>query len=219
MTMVQAAGLDFAAPLQEIHAPADVKTVTVNFEFTNRSDQPVTVAKYEPTCTCISVRIQEGKLRYEPGESGMIRAEFNMGNLTGTVDKVVAVWINDDPADKPSVALTVRVHIPVLVSLSPKTLKWDLNGKGEPKTIRISMHHDQPIRVVGVTASSDVYQHELKVVEEGKSYDLIITPTQIQTPGLGIFRIETDCKIEKHRIQQVFACVRKASPSEPVLPP
>ena len=33
--------------LKEVHAPADAKTVTVEFEFTNRTDKPVTVAKYD----------------------------------------------------------------------------------------------------------------------------------------------------------------------------
>lgn len=219
MAWVQAAALDFAAPLKEIHAPPDIKTVTADFEFTNRSDKPVNVAKYEPTCSCISVQIREGKLRYAPGESGLIRAEFDMGNFTGTVDKVVAVWLDNDPVDKPSVSLTVRVHIPVLVVLEPKTLKWDLNGNGEPKTIRITMKYEKPIRVTSVTASSEVFKHELKTVEEGKSYDLIVTPTDIKTPCLGIFRIETDCHIEKHRIQQVFATVRRPNPAEAALKP
>jgi hypothetical protein len=219
MALIQGAGLEFTEPLKEINAPPDVKKVTADFEFTNRSDKPVTVTKYEPTCSCISLQIKDAKLRYAPGESGMIRAEFDMGNLSGTVDKVVAVWLDNDPADKPSMSLTVRVHIPVLVSLTPKTLKWDLNGKGEPQTIRISMHYQQAIRVTAVNASSDAFNHELKTVEEGKAYDLIITPLDIKTPCLGIFRIETDCKIEKHRIQQVFATVRRPSPANAVAPP
>jgi len=219
VALVGAAGLDFPAALKEIHAPPDVKTVTADFEFTNRSDKPVTVTKYEPTCSCISVQIKDGKLRYAPGESGLIRAQFDMGNFTGTVDKVVAVWLDNAPADKPSLALTVRVHIPVLVSLEPKTLKWELNGKGEPQTIRITMKYDKPIRVTAVNASSEAYKHELKTVEEGKIYDLIVTPLDINTPGLGIFRIETDCQIEKHRIQQVFASVRRSSPAAAAVKP
>ena len=116
-------------------------------------------------------------------------------------------------------ALTVRVHIPVLVALEPKTLKWDLNGKGAPQTIRITMKYDKPIRVTSVSASSDAFKHELKTVEEAKSYDLIVTPLDIKTPGLGIFRIETDCSIEKHRIQQVFATVRRPNPGGAAVSP
>lgn len=214
-----AAALDFPATLKEVHAPPDVESVTAEFEFTNRSGKPVDIAKYDPTCSCIAVEILNGKLHYAPGESGLVRAQFKMGNLSGTVDKMVALWLDKDAEDKPSVALTVRVQIPVLVSLEPKTLKWELNGKGGPQTIHITMHHDQPIRVVSVTASSESFKHELKTVVEGKSYDLIVTPADIKTPCLGIFRIETDCQIKRHQIQQVFATIRKSSPGEAVAKP
>lgn len=216
---IQAAALDFTTTFKEIHVPADIKTVTADFDFTNRSNKPVSIAKYDPGCSCIAVQVKEGKLRYEPGESGTIRAEFNMGNFSGTVDKMVVLWLNNDPTDKPSLTLNVRVHIPVLVVLEPKTLKWDLNGKGQPQTIRITMKYEKPIRVTSVSASSDAFKHELKTVEEGKTYDLVVTPTDIKTPTLGIFRIETDCQIEKHRIQQVFATVRRPNPADAAVKP
>ena len=209
-----AAALDFPATLKEVDAPPDVESVTAEFAFTNHSGKPVDIAKYDPTCSCMVVEILDGKLHYAPGESGLVRAQFKMGNLTGTVDKMVAIWLDKDADDKPSVALTVRVHIPVLVALEPKTLKWELNGKDTPQTIHITMHHDQPIRVLSVTASTESFKQELKTVAEGKSYDLIVTPTDIKTPCLGIFRIETDCKIKRHQIQQVFATVRKSTPGE-----
>ena len=210
---IQGAALDFPTTIREIHAPADVESVTADFEFTNRSGKPVDVAKYDPTCSCMSVKILEGKLHYAPGESGVVRAEFRIENFTGEVNKMVAIWLDKDPEDIPSVVLTVRVHVPILVALEPKTLKWELNGKADPQTIHITMHHDKPIKVIGVTPSSDSFRHELKTIEEGKSYDLIVTPTDINTPTLGILRIETDCPIKRHHIQQVFATVRKSTPA------
>jgi hypothetical protein len=219
MGMGLAAGLDFPNPLQEIHAAADARKVTADFEFTNRSNKPVLISKYDSTCSCMGVKIQDGKLRYAPGESGVVRAEFTIGNFSGTMDKVVALWLDKDAADKPSVSLTIRVHIPVLVELDPKTLKWDLSSKVEPKTIRITMHHEQAIRVLDVTSTSEAFQHELKTLEEGKRYELIVTPVSMTTPALGIFRIETDCKLERHRIQQVFATVRKPRAASPAAKP
>ena len=216
---LQSAALDFPTTLREIHASAEVKTVTADFEFTNRSDKPVEIAKYDPSCSCIAVQIENSKLHYAPGESGLVRTQFDMGNFSGTVDKVVALWLDKDPEDKPSVALTVRVHIPILVALEPKTLKWELNGKGEPQTFHITMHYAKPIRVTAVSSSSDAFRHELKPVVEGKSYELIVTPLEIKTPCLGSFRIETDCQIEKYRIQQAFATIRRASPSDAAVKP
>jgi hypothetical protein len=211
---LHAAGLDFAQTLKEIHAPADVDKVTAEFEFTNRGGKPVRVVKYDAACSCMSVTIKDAKLKYAPGESGVIRAVFEMGNFSGTVDKVVALWLDEDPPDKPSLALTVRVHIPVLVSLDPKTLKWELGGDASPQTIRITMNDTKPIRVTGVNSSSPAFKAELKTIDEGKIYELVVTPTAIQTPGLGVLRVETDSVNAKHRMQQAFAVVRKPTPAE-----
>ena len=71
------------------------------------------------------------------------------------------------------------------------------------------MNYGKPIRVIAVTATSDAFKHELVTVAEGQCYELIVTPLDMQTPGLGIFRLETDCPLEKHRLQQVFATVYK----------
>jgi hypothetical protein len=101
------------------------------------------------------------------------------------------------------------VHIPVLVSLEPKTVKWEVNGDASPQTIRIAMNHAEPIRVKDVSSSSKAFRFELKTIDEGKLYELIVTPAEIATPGLGILRVETDCAIDRHRIQQAFAVVRK----------
>jgi hypothetical protein len=218
-SLLHSAGLDFVQTLKEIHAPADVDKVTAEFEFTNRSGKPVSVVKYDAACSCMAVTIKGGKLKYAPGESGVIRAVFEMGNFSGTVDKVVALWLDDDPADKPSVSLTVRVHIPVLVLLEPKTLKWELNGDASPQVIRITMNETSPIRVTGVTSSSPAFKPELKIIEEGKIYELSVSPTAIQTPGLGILRIETDCANAKHRLHQAFAVVRKMTPAEAAAKP
>ncbi len=219
MVCVQAAGLEFKELLKEVHAPADAKKVTADFEFTNKTDKPVTVAKYEATCSCMAVMIKEGKLRYAPGESGLVRAEFDMGNFSGVVDKVVALWLDNDPMDKPSVSLTVRVHIPVLVSLEPKTVKWDLNGNADAQTIQIKMNHTKPIKISSVSCSSEAFSTQLKTVEEGKNYELVVTPKNIKSPGLAVIRLETDCDISRHRTQQAFAVIRKPSPAESAAKP
>lgn len=211
---LHAAALDFKQSSQEIHAAADAKSVTVDFEFTNRSNKSVRVAKYDAACSCMAVTIRDGKRTYAPGESGVVRAVFDLGKFAGKVDKQVALWLDKDPEDKPSIALKVRVHIPVLVVLEPKTLTWPLGGEATPQTIRVTMKHDKPIRILTVKSSSEAFTHALKTVEEGKSYELTVTPNKMDLPGIAILSIGTDCDIDKHRLQQAFAVVRKTTPAE-----
>lgn len=205
----QAAGLSFERVLEEVKAPADATQVTADFKFTNKGDKPVTISKSDPGCSCLSVQISGGKLKYAPGESGTVRATFDVGNFSGTVDKAIALWLDDAVGDKPTMHLTVRIEIPVLVTMEPKTATWDVGGKPEPKTISIRMAEGQTIKVLSVKCSSPLFEQELKTIEEGKKYDLIVTPKSADSPGMGVIRIETDCPISKHRLQQAFAVVRK----------
>lgn len=212
LACTHAAGLDFPETRKDLHAPPEAKVVTMDFNFTNRTDKPVTIRKYDAACSCIAVKIQGGKLRYEPGESGVVRTEFDMGNFVGAVDKTVLMWLDDDTEAKPSIILNVHVVIPTIISLEPKTLKWEVNGKTDPQTIRINMTHTKPIKIVSISSSSEAYSHELKTIQEGKTYEIIVTPLDVKTPGLAIFRITTDCAFDKFKIQQAFAQVRKPGP-------
>lgn len=208
-TCASAAGLEFSQPVKDVNAAVDAATVTESFEFKNLGDKPVTITKADPTCSCLKVEISGGKLKYGPGESGVVRVTFEMGNFSGTVDKMVAIWLEGDPTDKPSKSVTVRVHIPVLVGVEPKTVKWEIGGQAAPKTIQIRMAEGQTIHVTGVKSSSELFSTEIKTLEAGKKYDLIVTPKEVTGPGLAVIRIETDCQVSKHRNQQAFAVVSK----------
>jgi hypothetical protein len=210
---VHAAGLEFAEPIKEMDASADAATVTAEFAFTNKTAKPVTIAKADPTCSCLKVEISGGKLRYAPGESGVVKTTFEMGNFSGTVDKMLAIYLDDDAADKPSVQLTLRVKIPVLIGVEPKTVKWDIGGKAEPEIIHILMAEGPPIHVTGIKSSSPAFKTEVRTIEAGRKYDLVVTPLEIAAPALAVLRIETDCAVEKHKVQQAFAVVRK--PAKP----
>jgi hypothetical protein len=210
----QAAGLEFKELLKEVTATGAASNVVTDFEFTNKTNKPVTIAKSDPGCSCVSVQITGGKLKYAPGESGVIRTTFDMGNYSGTVDKAIAVWLDNDGPNKPSVKLTVRVHIPVLVALEPKTVTWEIGAKPEPRTIQIRMAEGENIQVLGVKSSSETFSTEVKTLEKGKKYDLVVTPLATDGPSLGILRIETDSTISKHKVQQAFAVVRKPTAAE-----
>lgn len=203
------AGLEFAEPFKEMDAAADAATVTAEFNFTNKTAKPVTIAKTDSTCSCLKVEISGGKLKYAPGESGVIKTTFEMGNFSGTVDKVLVIYLEGDADDTPSVRLTLRVKIPVLISVEPKTVKWETGGKAEPEIIHIRMAEGQLIHVTGINSSSTAFKTEIRTIEAGRNYDVVVTPVEIANPALAVLRIETDCKVEKHKVQQAFAVVRK----------
>jgi len=208
--MLGAAGLTFPQPLSEISAGVEAKTVTAEFSFKNETQEPVTITKMDGGCACMSVKTSGDQMKFEPGESGKLHAVFEVGNFSGTVDKVVGLWFAGNSSDDPSQQLTVRVHIPVLVSLEPKTVKWAYQSEPITQKIQIRMSGEKPIKILSVTSASKIFKQELRTIEEGKHYELSITPENTSTPGLAVFRIETDSDSPKHKIQQVFTVVPRA---------
>lgn len=208
--LAHSAALDFESVIQQVHAPTDALSVTAEFKFTNNSDKPVSIANSDSGCTCVKVETAGGKLRYDPGESGVLRATYTMGNFSGTVDKVIALWINNDPPEKPSINLTVRVHVPVLIAVEPKTVKWAVGGESKPQTIQIRMAEGETIHVTGLKSSSEAFTCELKTIEAGRKYDITVTPRKLDSPSLAVIRIETDCKNPKQQVQQAFAVASKS---------
>lgn len=204
-----AALIEFDSLEKEVYLSAEADSATMEFHFENKSDKQVTIKRYDAGCSCMQVAVQGGKMDYKPGESGTIRVVYDMKSFSGEVEKSVMLFLNDDPPEDPSVVLTTRIHIPVLVQAEPKSVKWQLGSKPEERVIPITMNHTEPIHVLRITGTADIFQHQLRTVEEGKKYELVLTPKNTNQPTLGIFRIETDCTIEKHRVKQVFAVIRK----------
>lgn len=210
--ILHAGDIKFEKDLQEAHINLKDTTASSDFKFTNTGSKPIKIHKVEPDCSCVTVEFLNGKATYAPGESGVMRATFKIDNTQGVADKIIGVWLTGDPEEKPSSQITFRIHIPIAVSLEPKTVSWDINAKPEPKSIRVNINYDKPVHVTEVSASDSNYTTEIVPVVEGKSYDVRITPKSTAVGGICVIGIKNDIEIEKYRSQQGFA--RIATPTK-----
>ena len=209
-TSLSAAGLKFEKELIEVEAPIDDKSITRDFKFTNDTSETLTIREADAGCSCVAVKVAGAKLAYAPGESGTLRATFELGSFQGTVDKPIHIWLKTDPDEKPSNTVTLRVHIPEVIKLSPKALKWEMDSKPVMQILEVEMDYEKPVHVKSVETSNADFETKLVTVEEGKKYHVEITPKRTDVPSLSVIRIETDLPIEKHRIQQSFAGINPA---------
>lgn len=211
---LSAAELKFDAVTKEVDAPVDAKTVTVDFNFKNESNEEVEIARYDAACSCIKAEVKGGQLKYAPGESGIIRAAFDLSAVSGTVEKVVAVWLKGDEEAKPSIVLTTKVKIPVLVELEPKTLFWDVGEEAKPKTVTITMNYEKPIHVKTMSGADQHFTQELKTIEDGKKYEVTVKPVNTTNVAMGVVHLDTDCDVQRHRSQRIFVVVRNQPKAE-----
>jgi len=204
-----ATDLQFEKELNEVDVALDAKLVISEFKFTNAGSKPLKIRHADAGCSCLAVEFANSKATYAPGESGVLRATFEIGRYQGTVDKEIQIWLAGDPDEKPSSKVTLKIHIPVVVSLEPKTLKWEVNSPLETKTMLVEMNYPKPIHIKTVETSNSDFSVKLKVIEKGKTYAVEVTPRETVGQKLSIVRIETDLELEKYRLLQGFAVVRK----------
>lgn len=202
--------LTFDTTSQIVDVPFEATSTHVDFSFKNSSDKPVVIDRAQSDCPCITTAIKGG-LVIAPGGTGTIRATMETKALTGTVVKPVMVWLKGDATYEPSQVLKMQANIPELVIVEPKAIIWEVGEKPAPKKVTVTMNHTTPIHVKSVTGADGKFTQEWKTIEEGKKYEISITPASTAGLSSGVIRLDTDCTYERHRSHGIFAVVKGKS--------
>lgn len=193
----------------EMAVAPDAKTVTVPYFFSNNTGRVITIKRYDSACSCLSAKIKGGKLAYKPGESGEINVTFELGTFSGLVEKTVLIWTTEDPDEKPSSVLSVVLDIPVLFEVNPKTVFWEQHGDATTQVIELTVNNPAPIHILEHSVTNKNFQYQLKTLEKGRKYQLVVEPLDLSVPALGMIKLTTDSSIPRYRKQMAFVCVRR----------
>lgn len=193
----------------DLKAKADEDELKAVYKFTNKGKEDVRVLRVETSCGCLKAAAD--KEIYAPGESGVINAVFQLSKFTGQQEKAITVISNEK--ENPRQKLRVAVDIPKVVEITPQLLEWKVGEEAKTKSFRIKVPHTDPVKILSVKPSRDTFAYEMKVIEEGRDYEIFLTPTSTEAPMLGVLRIETDCAIEKHKRQMAFFSISKPRPA------
>lgn len=197
--------LVFEKLLLEANAAPDQELVICDFPFTVTGEGAATIKQTSAPCSCLEAQISDdGRLTWQPGETGVVRGFFKIGTFKGTVDKEITLLM----ADGSQHTLIIRMTTPELVKIEPKTLKWNLNEKIESKSFEIQITGDDPIHIKEISGTNDEkFPHQLEVIEEGRKYRLTVAPPESAGIGFGMIRLLTDSKYQKHQSYQAFTVI------------
>ncbi len=206
-----AGDLAFEETLIEMVAEPDQEQITALFSFTVK-DGEARIKRYDAPCSCLEAQISDGgKLAWKEGESGTVKGIFRVGKFRGTVDKGISIIMTNGKRHD----LTVRMTMPELVQIEPKTLKWHQGDETETKTFEISVNHTEPIRITDISGTNEeTFPYELVTLEEGARYQIKVTPSGLDTRGFGLLRIKTDSHFKKHQAYQAYVVVTKPAVAE-----
>ncbi len=202
------AGLLFEKSVIEVKVTPEQKRVVVEFPFTVIGNREVVIGEYDAPCTCLEARISDnGRLKWQPGEKGSVQGVFDVGNLRGGIlEKMIVLRMKGEK--EPSVKLTIKMDLPILLEIEPKTLIWDQGKDVKPMTFKLKVKHTKPMKILETSGTNENFPFEVKTIKEGWEYEIVVTPKTLKDRGFGMIRIKTDSDLEKHVGHQAFVAIR-----------
>jgi len=192
----------------EVDCTIEQKNVLVSFPFRNTGTQTVDVTQTTSTCGCLTTGLDQ--ITYAPGESGSLDVVFAIGSRSGRQQKLIKVLVQPADGSEPQpVRLTLVAHIPEWLRFSHRSASWRIDDPApQAKTFRISVLRDQPISVLSATATSNAFATELRIIEPGRLYDLIVTPTVPGAAAHAVIEVTTNAEVEKVRLVRIPVALR-----------
>ena len=179
----EAGALKWELKTQSVEASTSDTQAEIQFAFTNTSNVAVAIGKIQTSCGCTTVELT--KKKYEPGESGAIRAIFIFGGRKGAQEKSIIVPFADGSQD----VLTLKVNIPDSVKTNKEMLTWEAGDPPETQSFEISVV--QPgASVKSVKSLTPHFTASLKEIDQEKVFRVEVTPTKTDRPVNGTIRVE-----------------------------
>jgi hypothetical protein len=154
------------------------------FHFTNTGSRPVKIVEVESNCDCLDAA--SDRQTYAPGESGIIKSSFTVGDRLGLYERRIKVVTDEDPEP---VRLLVRIEVPELVTLTPRSVAWKLNEPAAEKAVELEVIPGVAINFTRVQPTSGDFDARLETVEAGRRYRVYLKPPATTQPANAAFRI------------------------------
>lgn len=176
--------LDWKSQTQAVTTAPFQKEISITFEFSNHSSKPVTIREIETSCSC--VRADSDRKVYPPGTSGVITAQFTVGDRGGLYER--SVTLVTDENDNPE-RLMLKVEVPDVATATPRSVDWKLGEEVGEKTVELKSLENLEIVFSTAQSTSDDFSARLETVTPGQLYRLHIKPKATDHLGSAAIRI------------------------------
>ena len=179
---------DFRAGYTEAVAEFDLPIL-------NRTGKPLKLLSVETSCSCMKVALSVSQLA--PGAAGSVHCVFTVPNALGRAQKPVI--LKTDAPFRPKEVALVRVEVPGILRATPERLTWSEGDSAEEKVLRITVAESSKLRLTKVECSRDSFAWSLQTIEDGREYELHVTPKDTTHPLCGMFLIQTDSPVPRQK--------------------
>jgi hypothetical protein len=193
--------LNWENPEQTFDAKSLDKAIVAKYRFTNVGTQPVKIQDIKASCGCTTAALS--KIEFAPGESGDIEVKFTFGGRAGKQQKAIAVTTSASP-EQPTI-LRLVVNIEETVKIQPAFVMWMAGEAAVPKTIRITVAEDAPVKIESVVSDNPGIKVQLAELRAGKEYELQVAPDDTRQPTVATLMIKTDYPPDNPEMRYAYA--------------
>ncbi len=154
------------------------------FEFTNTGSKPVTILDVESNCDCLDAAAD--RKTYPPGATGTIKTRFTIGDRLGLYERRIKLVTDESPEP---VRLLVRVEVPEIVNLSPRSVAWKLHEPAAEKAVDVEVAPGVKIHFTRVQPTTGDFTARLEILEAGRRYRIHLKPPATTQPANAAFRL------------------------------
>jgi hypothetical protein len=183
-TVLPGTALEWKALTLEFTTAPFQATQDATFQFTNTSRKSVTILEVESNCDCLDAAAD--RQVYAPGATGVIKTSFHVGDRSGLYERRIKVVTDESPEP---VRLLLRIEVPELVVLTPRSVAWKLQEPAVEKTVDVEVIAGLRIDFSRVLPTSGGFDARLETIEAGRRYRVHLQPPQTTQPANAAFRI------------------------------
>ena len=166
-----ARALEWLRPTVEARAEPFQKTLSLVFEFKNDGARPVHVLDIQTSCSCLTASAD--KKVYAPGEAGRLTAQFSADEPPGIYERHISMLT--DESTRPQ-RLTVRIEIPELVTITPRSVEWKPGEGTVEKFVELRANGSLRITFTQATPSNGTFSARLETIVPEQVYRLVVLP-------------------------------------------
>lgn len=196
------AGLTWEATVRSPSIALGAEKAVAEFPFRNDSREPVIILNVRASCGCTVPELE--KRQYAPGEGGVIKATYTIGDRQGAQHSVIYVQTAEAGAEVQQ--LHLHLDIPQPLEIAPRVVSWTQNEEAGPKYLEVHVHPDAGVELTGVETKDPGYRVALLPQPAKGRYRIEITPASTAAPSRATFVLQTSRPLPKP--SQVFAFVR-----------
>jgi hypothetical protein len=171
-----AADLTFERSDLEVSPKLGDAAATATYRFTATAAQPVRVS-VKTSCACLTATLDRDT--YQPGEHGVLIADFAIGPLVGEQTK--SITVTTEPAGEAPIRLTLTAHVPG-PKLDGDEIAWSVGETTTTiKAVTLTLPGDGAFEIVDARSRTGAFLVSVNTTEDKHVFKISVQPFDTRT--------------------------------------